>query len=384
MDSRPSHITLRAVREGEPVPLAILEIGFQPMLRDAFPTQTRFVDTRFRWNDVRTYERRTSNLGRRVVKIFQELVQAFGCCRHQNYDVVVARCLGPVNSESKSWPGHLGLVLMGAAFRWFVLYAARGRRVTLAIVDVTDHITIHPRDRRFVRECQLYFKRELADNLWHSLEAVLPRGTCAGASRNLPAGTELRSKLRPFAIGIEGTAIAPPIPSREKNYDLFYAGTSGGIPAREELGVALQILAERGWRVHAPRERLSVEEFRAAVRQSRLCLSPGGVGWDCYRHYEIAALGSIPVMNYRAIRSIAPFRHGRECFYYDPQDGLADCLINWLKLPDDDLDAMARAAQDHLTQHFTLDALARYALREIGLLAQPRETMSSSTFPLQN
>src|SRR5207249_4047390 len=110
------------------------------------------------------------------------------------------------------------------------------------------------------------------------------------------------------------------------------------------------------------------DEYREAVRQTRLCLSPGGVGWDCYRHYEVVAYGSVPVLNYRSLCSIAPFRHGRHCFYYDPQADLVGQLEEWLRLPPAVLDDMVGEAQRHLRAHFTFDALAAYVVGELGKL----------------
>lgn len=254
---------------------------------------------------------------------------------------------------------------MGLIFRALVLFAARGPRVKLAVIDLTDHVTIHPRDRKLAWRCNVYFKRELADNHWHSLESVLPRGACAGAARGVPAGRRLRSKLRPIALGIDAPTVVPPVPTAQKKYDLFYAGTSAEIPVREDLGCVLETLRRRGRSVFAPPERLSPEEYREAVRQSRLCLSPGGVGWDCYRHYEVVAFGSVPVFNYRVLRSLAPFRHGVHCFYFDPQADVAGQIEQWLVSPPPVLDGMAAAAQEHLRRHFTFAALAGYVLEEI-------------------
>ncbi len=348
--------------------MATLELGFQPLLRERFPDRTLFIDTRFRWRDTRSYDRRREGPARRLLGLARALGRAGWVSHRQPYDVVVSRCLGPVNSEGQSWAGHAARVVMGAVFRSLVLYAARGGRVKLAVLDQTDHISIHPRDRKLLRRCQLYFKRELADNHWHTLEAVLPRGACAGATRHLPAGVALRAKLRPFSLGIEVAAITRPLPDREKAYDLFYAGTAAGIPVREGLDAVLAAVAGMGWRVFAPRERLTSDGFREAVRRSRLCLSPGGVGWDCYRHYEVVAYGSLPVMNYRPTQSIAPFRHGCECFYYDPQGDLTGRLDEWLRLPGERLDRMVAAAQEHLRRHFTFDALAEYVVRELERL----------------
>lgn len=348
--------------------LRYLEIGFQPLLKNAFPARTDFIDTRFRWANVRAYEvQKKSILGRLGAKIVF-FAKALGISTRQDYDVVVTRCLGPVNSFGQSGLAHLARELMGGLFRFLVLYAARGKRVRLVVIDQTDHLTIHPRDRRLAWSCDLYFKRELADNHWHTLEAVLPRGACIGVMTKASVGAKLRSKLRPIALGIEAAAILPPSPNAEKMYDLFYCGFSLEIPVREGLRDVLTKLKDRGWRVHVPEERLNSNEFQKAIRQSRLCLSPGGSGWDCYRHYEVVAYGSVPLFNYRSICTIAPFRHEEHCFYYDPQADLVKQLETWLARPAKTLDQIVAAAQEHLKSHFTFEALAVYVDKEIERL----------------
>lgn len=352
----------------------ILELGLMPLVTTAFPERTTFLDTRLRWADVRTRAPRSGSLPVRLLKLVRRVAGIGRTCLVQDYDIVVARCVGPVNSAGHSLPIHAALSLIGLAFRGLVLFAARGPRVRLAILDVTDHLTIHPRDRAFLRRCDLFFKRELAANRWNTLETVLPRGACAGHARQDPACLALRAKLRPFALGIEAAALSPPIPAAARRYDLFYAGSAQGIGFREAVSSVLPRLAARGWRIHAPAHRLSPEAFAEAIAGSRFCLSPGGVGWDCYRHYEVAALGSVPIFDTRPLTGIEPFLNGREGFYLDPQEDLERALDLLLRTDDAGVDRMTAAAQALVERVYTFDALARYVIGEtlaLGPVARP-------------
>ena len=128
---------------------------------------------------------------------------------------------------------------------------------------------------------------------------------------------------------------------------------------RIDVKSLLGALEQRGWRVLVPQSPLSYEEFRAAVSQSRICISPSGIGWDCYRHYEVLAFGSLPIMNFRPIRSMAPLRHGRECFYFDPQDHLVTQVERCRNTGTNErLDDIVAAGQERLKQHYTFDAIA--------------------------
>jgi hypothetical protein len=343
----------------------VLEIGFQPLLKNAFPDSVTFIDTRLRWSDVHTYQVNQASLSVKIKRLASSFMHAMRLALTQDYDAVVTRCLGPVNSYGRPWWTYFVGRSIGWALERLVLFAARGSRVCLVVLDQTDHSTIHPRDLRLARASDLYFKRELADNLWHSLESILPRGASAGTTSQSPLGVSLCLKLRPLPLGIDESAIGQPVPSAEKRYDIYYSGTSSHIPVREDLIGILVALEQRGWRVFAPQTRLTFEEFRTAVRQSRLCLSPSGIGWDCYRHYEVLAFGSVPAMNFRPVRSIAPLRHGRECFYFDPQDDLITQIEGWLNLSNERLDEIIASAQQRLRSYYTLDAIARYIMGEI-------------------
>ena len=58
----------------------ILEIGFQPLLKSAFPEQTEYVDTRFRWADARTYEVKKGGVLHRLGSMARQFVGALFVC----------------------------------------------------------------------------------------------------------------------------------------------------------------------------------------------------------------------------------------------------------------------------------------------------------------
>ena len=52
-----------------------------------------------------------------------------------------------------------------------------------------------------------------------------------------------------------------------------------------------------------------------------LAWSPGGLGWDCYRHYEAPLVGTVPLINNPTILRYQPLRDGEHAFYYAPEPG---------------------------------------------------------------
>lgn len=357
-NSSESHVNSSASR-------CVFEIGFDPILKRVYPDQVEFVNTRLRWSDTRAQIASQASAAKTVARALKAFLRALRLASRQRYDVVVTRCLGPVNTFRKPWYVHLAMAMAGVLLEKLVFFASRGRSVRLVVIDQTDHVSVNPRDRRLIERCHLYFKRELAQNHWHSLESVMPERGCIGTARIDPGAVRLRRKLRPISVGFYGDPDERPIPAANKSLDIFYCGNNTEIPLRERLDELLAELARKGWKVYSTRQRLTPEQFHDAIRNSRLSLTVGGAGWDCYRHYEVLAYGSVPIMDFRPIQVVAPLRHGRECFYIDPQDDLVAQIEPWLALAPAQIDRMIAAGAQMLRRHYTADAIGRYVMREI-------------------
>ncbi len=104
-------------------------------------------------------------------------------------------------------------------------------------------------------------------------------------------------KLRPISVGLCAERQANlPTSFEDKTHDVFYAGTPSSALRIAEYPL-LDELRRRGWSVDVPTERLTQAEFFRRCQRSRLVWSPEGRGWDCFRHYEAASVGSVPVIN---------------------------------------------------------------------------------------
>lgn len=139
---------------------AILEIGFMPYLSVYFPEQSKFVDTRLRWKNVRKYDKFEQNIFLFIISITKMFATLLYFSRLQKYDVVLCRSLGPVAVPNQSKLKYYSYAAMGVVFRNLVLFASRGNRVKLVVVDLTDELTINSRDKVFLQKSDLYFNRE--------------------------------------------------------------------------------------------------------------------------------------------------------------------------------------------------------------------------------
>lgn len=338
----------------------IIEIGFLPLLKRFYPEQVRYFDTRFTYADYRGYAYKDGTRVSKLSDLFRNAWDLWLLSGKKDYDFVVARAMGPINSEGR-WSRYLAKKVMGVFLKYLILRVSRGKK--LVVIDYTDHRSIHPRDLCLLKHSVLYFKRELADNIWSSLEGTIPEGTNLGSISHTEEMARHAQKLRPISLGIE--AAEEGLRTAEKKYDVFYSAHNYQIhPARLKAEEAIKRLEEKGLRVAPHDHWLSDEEFKEVVSQTWLCLSPSGIGWDCYRHYEVAVYGSLPVLTPPSITCHKPYTHGENAYFLNPNEDWTERLIGWLQ-DKDKLREMTGRAYQHASTHHTFAALSAYLMREI-------------------
>ncbi|MDQ2688635.1 MAG: glycosyltransferase, partial [Armatimonadota bacterium] len=152
--------------------------------------------------------------------------------------------------------------------------------------------------------------------------------------------------------------------------DVFFAGALGNSTVRVRGAEQLRGLAARGFGVDLAEPNLPPAEYFARCARAWLTWSPEGLGWDCFRHYEAAACGSVPLVSRPSIHRYQPLQHGVHCVCYDVEgDGLERAITEALGNKER-LMAMARAAREHVLRHHTHRRLCEYVieatLREDG------------------
>lgn len=209
--------------------------------------------------------------------------------------------------------------------------------VPIAVVDLADSNLLAVRNRVLLRSATRYYKREIPAN---QLIACLLTGSRVMNVRHTLQQTELVAslvKVHPLSLGIsEAVAdLADRLSSScTKQYDVFCPVQSrGAYGLRAERFVRqLRELGQDGYRVKIIERPLPFEEYLQACAESWVVWSPEGMGWDCWRHYEVAAARSVPVINYPSIVRHAPMRHGVHAVFYDPSgEGLKDAVIGALR-----------------------------------------------------
>jgi len=276
------------------------------------------------------------------------------------------RGLGRASLAAGKRPEEIGHLLM------FAKLVRRG--IPIALVNRSDQGRIPLGSDWFFRRSHLCFVRELNPLLEFALaDLFTPSGGNPQANRRArrilswadsgcPTVRDT-AKLRPISLGLPDPARLP-APNREKKYDVFFAGDLHEKGLRGRLVEECRRHAEsRNWRL-CLRERLGREEFWKTLSESRLCLSPPGMGWDCWRHYEAMGLGAVPMMPYPTILQHHPPIDGEHCFYFAPElGGLTRALDHAFSTPTR-LPHMAGAGRDLVLQHHTFPKLRDYVINE--------------------
>ena len=354
----------------------VLEVGHMRLVSPGREEFVRFVDTSFATLPASGGTSRIRQIWKQAVTIFTEISRP-------EYRLIVFRCFGRfIWRSDHSWMANILRWLMGH-FLAFCL-SRRKRSAKLVIVDLLDELTIDHRDLWLLERCDLYFKRELAQNVWTTLQRVQPpHGEYLLLTRD-QRFRDMAKKFRPLSIGITEEHLAElqdwaasGDELAAKRHDIFFAGPTEHSAVRAAGLRWLQELQEEGYAVYAPKERLQRRQFYEALSASWLVWSPEGSGWDCYRHYEACLAGSVPVINFPSIQRYAPLLDGIHCFYYamegdDLLQKIRAALSNKSRLAE-----MARAARKHVLEHHTCERLGAYILTESRALTDNRQINES-------
>lgn len=282
------------------------------------------------------------------------------------FDLIVAH-----TAAESSWkPEVLGRLLSRrrfadglAALSWDIARQyPPGIKAPLVVLDMHDERTIQASDIALLRASTLYFKRELPANAQSAFPPNLRSAELDG----------LVERIRPISLGLSADVVRDsPTQLPPKSIDIFFAGHLRHAPFIRNTGLKqLQALSAEGVLVDIAETRLSRPDFLARCARASLVWSPEGLGWDCFRHYEAALCGSVPLINLPSIRRHEPLRDGEHALYYSVEDdGLRQTILAALKQPARLAD-MGRAGRDHVLKHHTHEAICEYVVREC-LMASP-------------
>lgn len=232
-------------------------------------------------------------------------------------------------------------------------------------IDMQDSPVIDNSRFHVLRRCVCYFKRELPQNPCNAFLYTTAKTEEGANVLNQKFFQDLVGKLRPISLGVDA-ATASELSSLEttKKTDVFFAGGLTNHINRQRGLKQLETLKAMGYAVDIAYERLPRPEFLRRCAQACLVWSPEGGGWDCYRHYEAALVGSVPLMQTPAIHRHAPLIDNVHACYYCVEDDHLSRRIQQALENRPRLLEMGLAARQHVLKWHTFEALTRYVLQE--------------------
>jgi glycosyltransferase involved in cell wall biosynthesis len=341
----------------------ILELGNYPWVSVVMPRNTQFVYCGPKFNGQFT------NM---TLKLALELRRRL---RRGDYDLMVWHIYYPKGSF---WAeGRSGLmnawIFARTALRQFqsigrelIPWLMGGTKVPLVVIDRKDEPPmIISGELPLLKLCKAYFHRECPIQPYAAFYNTTRR---FGDSANIKRAQWLLehfAKIYPISLGCQASEGF--VPSDRKRTDVFFAGAVDHSEARIKGMRVLGRLKGEGYVIDIPGYLHDRGEYLRRASEAYLVLSPQGLGWDCYRHYEAGYVGAVPVMNYPTIRRYQGLRHGVHAFYYgmEEEEELYGLLKGLLR-DKERLVGMGKAAREHVLRYHTWDELVRYVLR-IGL-----------------
>ena len=242
----------------------------------------------------------------------------------------------------------------------------RGMR-NVAGIDRTDSLVIDNSRFAALDASRVYFKRELPQNPLNTFLYTSDKAEYTSNVLHIPFFRDQLDKLAPVAIGLEDETVRD-LASRDvpKDVDLFFAGELKHRPARIHGMKLLQRLRDEGYKLDLPEEPLPKKAYFERASRALLAWSPEGYGYECYRTYEMAALGCVPILQYPTIQRHAPFADGESVLHYFIDD---DSLYHVVKRALDDrnkLREIGRRAREHVVAHHTHSALGKHVLDRLN------------------
>lgn len=285
-----------------------------------------------------------------------DLSQALDGLRHGRFSrMVVSPRRGPFLDRQRPWLSRMWDMrrkIFKDNFRrqYQIPHVAIAQGVPISALNRVDEFHIPEWDQPILRAADVYWLRERPIQPYHALLNTSRRFRRLANLDIHPVFAHMK-KVRSISLGVPDSRQALVPSSVTKRYDILFSATDTS-PVREQVRQVLRRLQAGGeFRILLPETYLSREDYYRAAAESHLVISPSGLGWDCYRHYETALCGSVPVMNYPTIRRHQPFIEGEHGLYYDlEENGLERCLRQALANRER-LVEMGRRARAHVLEH---------------------------------
>jgi|GEM_PF-4227329 len=188
-------------------------------------------------------------------------------------------------------PNPFSKRLRGMRWRMRMIPEQLFAHIPTIVIDMHDSTTLVAKEVPLLTGDRLYFKREIPYDRFR----LFP-GTGKPSEEAI---AKVTANLRYLPLGVDDRRYDFLQQHRrsDQDIDIFWAGGPNSWFRIEAARRLQELAARRGWNVCTPKGIVSFDEFSSLMARSKITLSAPGRGWDCYRHSEAVAAGSVPLMS---------------------------------------------------------------------------------------
>ncbi|MFN0264275.1 glycosyltransferase [Tepidamorphus sp. 3E244] len=350
----------------EDVWMRLIEMGREPLVKVVYPDQTTFISTDpdpLDEEDDGTFSFTTARLPKIISLVRDPNIDGIflsrGTERASEGFGALARLVANRRVVKRGVP--LARVFGDRVLRW-------SADVPFVLHDPSDSTFITRPLLPMWERADIVYKREIPLDRWQIFMRSIHNDMPTARFRKKERYRRLIDKMHPISLGLRpwNEKLLPE--PMEKTTDVFFAGMGANNSSIRDTGQKeLEALREQGLDIVSPSGRLPLEDFYKQCAQARLVWSPHGFGHDCFRHYEVAGVGSVPLINRAPVEQYAPFRHGETGVIYDPERGGLTAAIREALIQRDKLTDMGLAARAHFRAHHSAKARVDHMLGGVGI-----------------
>lgn len=176
------------------------------------------------------------------------------------------------------------------------------RFAPVVVVDFIDHPYLTSGDLDLLESCQAYFKREIPYDrfvLYHQNQQRIK-------SYPYEKKVALLDKIRSIPLGIRDQKFQVLRQQRvtTQDIDVFWCGKISNTLRITAVKHLEALSRQKSWNIVIMETPVAFDEYCRMIARSKITVSIAGAGWDCFRHYEAAALGSLPLMNRPTVEAV--------------------------------------------------------------------------------
>jgi hypothetical protein len=166
--------------------------------------------------------------------------------------------------------------------------------IPVSAIDIGDWICLTKASQNILKDISFYFKRELPYNRY---QLYIPERPEPWAYWKYNMIHQVK-KVYNVPLGVEDNKYYDlrKLRCKHKTIDVFYCCNNSSTLRIKVEEFLKKMSCDKKWNIVIDKS-LPFEEYCQKMARSKITVSVSGGGWDCYRHYESVALGSLPIMD---------------------------------------------------------------------------------------